>query len=43
MNDTEEKCGASIRGVAVALDTVVWFVLFLMSTLLIGMITGVLR
>ena len=37
---TTERCGAGIRGVAMGIDAVVWFVLFIISGLLVGAITG---
>jgi len=39
-SETTKRCGAGIRGVAMGIDAVVWFVLFLVSGLLIGAITG---
>lgn len=42
MNDSAEvqRCGVGIRGVAMAIDSVVWFVLFLVALTIVGVVTG---
>lgn len=39
-DDAPEECGVGIRGVAMAIDSVVWFALFFVSTFLVAAITG---
>lgn len=39
-DDTSEKCGVGIRGVAMAIDSVVWFALFFVSTFLVAAVIG---
>lgn len=39
-DDTPKRCGTGIRGVAIAIDSVVWFVLFFGSVFLVGALTG---
>lgn len=38
--DTPERCGIVIRGVAMAIDSIVWFALFFVSTFLVAAIIG---
>lgn len=38
--DSPDRCGIGIRGVAMALDTVVWMVIFMVSTYAIAAATG---
>lgn len=42
MNDSADvrRCGVGIRGVAMAIDSVVWFVLFLVAITAVGVVTG---
>jgi uncharacterized RDD family membrane protein YckC len=42
MNDSSDmkRCGVGIRGVAMAIDSVVWFVLFLVAVTAVGAVTG---
>jgi uncharacterized RDD family membrane protein YckC len=40
MDDAPEECGVGIRGVAMAIDSVVWFALFFVSTFLVAAIIG---
>lgn len=39
----ERRCGVGIRGVAMALDSVVWFGLFFVATTTVGALTGELQ
>lgn len=36
----EQRCGVGIRGVAMAIDSVVWFVLFLVAITAVGLVSG---
>ncbi|MFC4986949.1 RDD family protein [Saliphagus infecundisoli] len=38
--DDSTQCGVGIRGVAMAIDTVVWFLLFIAAITLVGLIAG---
>lgn len=38
--DGPERCGVGIRGVAMAVDSIVWFALFLLATTAVGAVTG---
>lgn len=40
MTDTSERCGLGIRGVAMAIDSVVWFGLFFVVTIPVAAATG---
>lgn len=39
-DDRSRECGLGVRGVAIAIDSVVWFGLFLVTTPLVGLATG---
>lgn len=39
-DDTPNRCGVGIRGVAIAIDSIVWFALFFVSTYAIALATG---
>lgn len=38
--DTATDCGIGIRGVAMTIDSVVWFLLFIATTTLVGLVAG---
>ncbi|WP_128478285.1 RDD family protein [Halorussus pelagicus] len=38
--DNVQSCGIGIRGVAMAIDTVIWFALFFVATFLIASVSG---
>jgi hypothetical protein len=40
MTETTVRCGVGIRGVAVTIDGIVWFPLFLVATLSVAAVTG---
>ena len=39
-DSTAEECGVGIRGVAIAIDSIIWFLLFIAAGLIVGAITG---
>lgn len=43
MDDTLDRCGVGIRGVAMAIDSIVWFALFFVATIAIAVPTGELQ
>lgn len=40
MTDTPKRCGLGIRGVAIAIDSVVWFAFFFVAVPLVAAVTG---
>lgn len=39
-SNTDRRCGVGIRGVAMAIDSIVWFVLFMIAVSAVGLVTG---
>lgn len=39
-SNTDRRCGVGIRGVAMAIDSIVWIALFMLTVSAVGLVTG---